>query len=90
MWVYSRGLKTHPEGRLQMLSAFMEKMQLSIFTDCGLRVRKLRIQSQRAELRPRCRIFEISLEDLMALKDDGAVVDEQESDVGDFVVRMFQ
>ena len=64
---YSKGLRTLPCGAL-VLRMIMEEVLLPILTDCGLWVRKFRIQSQREEPSPRTWSSEMSFVGIMVLK----------------------
>ena len=64
---YSWGLRTQPCGA-PVLRMIVEEVLLSILTDCGLWVRKFRIQSQRNVVRPRPQSLEMSLVGIMVLK----------------------
>ena len=76
---YCRGLRTQPFGA-PVLRIIKEKVLLPILTDCGLWVRKFRIQSEREELKPRPRSLEMSFVGIMVLK-----AELEESDIGVFV-----
>ena len=72
---YSRGLRTQPYGALvlrmiveEVLRMIVEEVLLPILTDCGLWVRKFRIQSQREEPNPRPRSLEICFVGIMVRK----------------------
>jgi len=64
---YSKGLRTQPCGAL-VLRIIVEGVLLPILTDCGLWVRKSRIQLQREELSPRPRRLEMCIVGVMVLK----------------------
>ena len=64
---YSRGLRTQPCGA-PVLRMIVEEVLWPILTDCGLRVRMFRIQSQREVPRPRPQSLEMSFVGIMVLK----------------------
>ena len=63
----SRGLRTQPCGA-PVLRMIREEVLLPILTDCGLWVRKSRLQSQREEPSPRPWSLEMSFVGIMVLK----------------------
>jgi len=64
---YGKGLRIQPCGAL-VLSIIVEEILSPILTECGLWVRKSRIQSQREEPSPRPQSLEMSFVGIMVLK----------------------
>jgi len=64
---YSKGLRTQPCGE-PVLRMIVEEVLLSILTDCGLWIRKSRIQLQGEEPSPRPWSLEMSIVGILVLK----------------------